>query len=246
MEHHTDTANIMQPARRSKRMHLANYPTHHLGCSQSKADGDAHHRWSKRNKCTNTARRMQPTPILPTSCSTIWSLPEPQLSSSLPTYHHTRRMQAHLETSCSLPLLFLYYRGLMQRHHQKNTHHIWSLPDVQSGCTLPTIHHARRMQPETPPDYCSTIWDAEGCSTPILPTSCSTTNTPSGMQRDAGKNNPLGCFGLICIDLYCFIPDGCREPTQHLEPQHLTDMHPHCLYHRPTLLEVRPHLLGLI
>ena len=38
-EHHTDTANIMQPARRSKRMHLANYPTHHLGCRQSKADG---------------------------------------------------------------------------------------------------------------------------------------------------------------------------------------------------------------
>ena len=54
MQHH------LEPARRSKRMHLANYPTHHLGCSQSKADGDAAPSGSLQTSCsTNTPSGMQ-------------------------------------------------------------------------------------------------------------------------------------------------------------------------------------------
>ena len=92
-----------------------------------------------------------------------------------------------------------------------------------------------------PPDYCRHIWDAarrmQGANTPPEGTPhrycqhhaacqtfkadapCQLSNTPSGMQRDAGKNNPLGCFGLFWIDLYWFVLFHVRRMQHHLEPQ---------------------------
>ena len=88
----------LEPARRSKRMHLANYPSCQTDAARAKLMGmQAHHIWSlnyhqskadgvAKRDTTNTpsgaimqhyarAKLMQPTPILPTSCS----LPTPHL-----------------------------------------------------------------------------------------------------------------------------------------------------------------------
>ena len=80
---------------------------------------------------------------------------------------------------------------------------------MADGCREPTQHlePARRSKRMHLANFQHTIWMQRHHQ-----------SKADWSQRDAGKNNPLGCFGLICIDLYCFIPDGCREPTQHLEP----------------------------
>ena len=95
-----------------------------------------------------------------------------------------------------------------------------SLPDVQSGCTLPTIHHARRMQPdgcrepthhqrEHHTDTANIMQPARRSKRMHL------ANYPThhlgcrGMQAKTIHSVVLGCFELICIDLYCFMLDGC-------------------------------------